>query len=80
MKTSQILIGIGVALVLSLLAWQLYMVQTPSYKRTYQRGLSKEFSVGKAQEKTTGQGKASAKSRLEKGADAPAVKSPTVTD
>ena len=53
MKTSQILIGVGAALALSLLAWQLYMVQTPPYKRTYQRGLSAEFKVAKDQVKKT---------------------------
>ena len=66
MKTSQILIGIGAALALSLLAWQLYMVQTPPYKRTYQRGLSGEFKTGKDQVKKTATSDSEVQKKLEK--------------
>ncbi|MBV70524.1 MAG: hypothetical protein CMH52_04165 [Myxococcales bacterium] len=39
MKMSQVLISIGAAAILGMLAFYLYLAQTPPYERTHQRGL-----------------------------------------
>ena len=39
MKTSQLLMSVGAAAILGMLAFYLYLAQTPPYERTYQRGL-----------------------------------------
>jgi len=47
MKTSQLVIGIGVAICLGLLTWYLYMQQTPTYERTHERGLPPDLAAAK---------------------------------
>ena len=38
MKMSQVVISIGAAAILGMLAFYLYLAQTPPYERTHQRG------------------------------------------
>lgn len=39
MKPIHIIAGLGATLIVGLAGWYMYMQQTPSYERTYQRGL-----------------------------------------
>ncbi|MGC6418070.1 MAG: hypothetical protein ACON3Z_13190 [Bradymonadia bacterium] len=41
MKISQVVITVGAAAALGLVAWYLYLAQTPPFERTHQRGLNK---------------------------------------
>lgn len=65
MKTSQVIIGLAASIGVLLIGWYLYMQQTPSYERTFKRGLK----VGSSQS-----GKAGVK-RVE-AAKKPATKGP----
>ena len=40
MKTSQVIIGLAASIGVLMIGWYLYMQQTPTYKRTFKRGLS----------------------------------------
>ena len=39
MKTSQVIIGLAASIGVLLIGWYLYMQQTPTYERTFRRGL-----------------------------------------
>lgn len=39
MNTSQVIIGLAASIGVLLIGWYLYMQQTPSYERTFKRGL-----------------------------------------
>ena len=69
MKTSQVIIGLAASIGVLLIGWYLYMQQTPSYERTFKRGLK----VGSSQSGKAGvKPVEAAKKPATKGAPAPA--------
>ncbi|MCB9542233.1 MAG: hypothetical protein H6703_07290 [Myxococcales bacterium] len=45
MKPIHIVAGLGATLIVALAGWYMYMQQTPSYERTYTRGLPPEVAA-----------------------------------